>query len=138
MRAINYIVLHCTATPQSTTIESMLNYWKKVLKWSAPGYHFVIKPDGEAVNIQPIEKIANGVAGHNKNSIHISYIGGVDKNLNPVDNRTKEQKLTQFDLVRKFLHQFPGAEVLGHTDFHGVSKDCPCFSVKDWLECTGL
>lgn len=139
MRTINHIVVHCTGTPQGTTIESMKRYWKVVKKWGdVPGYHFIIKPDGEAKQIYPIEKPANGVAGHNKDSIHIAYIGGVNKSNKAVDNRTKEQKLSLFDLVRKLLHQFPVAEVSGHHDFKGVTKDCPSFSVSDWKECTGL
>lgn len=138
MRTVNYIVIHCTGTPQSTTIESIQNYWKNNLGWKNSGYHMIIKPDGEVVQLQPIEKVANGVSGHNHDSIHIAYIGGVDKGKKPIDNRTKEQKLAMFDLVRKLTFQFPGAEVLGHRDFSNVAKDCPSFSTKEWLECTGL
>lgn len=138
MRQINNIVLHCTATPQNTTIASIQRHWREVNKWSNPGYHWIIKPDGEAVNLLPIDKPSNGVAGHNKDSIHISYIGGVDKTGKAVDNRTPEQIATQIRLITELKEQFPNAEVKGHKDFPNVAKSCPSFDVKKWLECAGL
>lgn len=138
MRVIKNIVLHCTATPQTTTILSIRNYWKNELKWKDPGYHFIIKPDGDAVNLHPIDKPSNGVAGHNANSIHISYIGGVDAKGRAVDNRTAAQKQTQIDLIRKFKKMFPQAVVKGHRDFPGVTKECPSFDVATWLKSVGI
>jgi len=133
MRAINHLVLHCTATPQNTTIESILRYWRVSLKWKNPGYHYIIKADGEAVNLLPIEQVSNGVAGHNHDSIHISYIGGIDAKGRALDNRTPEQKLTQIRLLRELRKKFPKAEILGHRDFPGVAKECPSFDVKKWI-----
>src|SRR5690606_12002624 len=101
MRIINNLVLHCTATPQNTTIESIQNYWRNELKWKSPGYHWIIKADGTAVNLLPIEQVSNGVAGHNSDSIHISYIGGIDAKGNPIDNRTAAQIKTQKELLLK-------------------------------------
>lgn len=138
MRTINYLVLHCTATPQTTTIQSILNYWKNNLGWKSPGYHWIIKPDGEAVSLHPIEQPSNGVKGHNHDSIHISYIGGVDKKGNSLDNRTDAQKQTQIRLLKELKAKFPNAKILGHRDFPGVTKGCPSFEVSDWLECVGL
>jgi N-acetylmuramoyl-L-alanine amidase len=138
MRKITHIVLHCTATPQTTTIESIQNHWKNVLKWKSPGYHFIIKPDGTVVNLLAIEHPSNGVKGHNANSLHISYIGGVDKKGKAVDNRTNLQKLSQVDLLRNFLDVFPDAKILGHRDFKGVTKECPSFDVAAWLKTVDL
>lgn len=148
MRRIDNIVIHCTATPQTTTIESIRNYWKKNLGWQNPGYHFLIKPNGEAVNLQPIDKPSNGVAGHNANSIHLSYIGGVDGGGKAVDNRTIQQKETLLRLVKQFKAQFPAARVLGHRDFspdrNGNGKvdswerikECPCFdAIPEYKTC---
>lgn len=138
MRDIRFIVLHCTATPQTATIQSIKNYWKNTLHWSNPGYHYIITPNGQAFNLQPIEKPSNGVAGHNAYSIHISYIGGVDAKNRAVDNRTDAQKQTMIDLVKKIKSQFPNAKILGHRDFPGVTKKCPSFEVSEWLNCVGL
>ena len=78
MRNIKYIVIHCTATPQGTKISSIVNYWKNVLKWKNPGYHFIVDKEGNICKLQDITKAANGVQNYNKYSIHISYIGGID------------------------------------------------------------
>ncbi len=138
MRKIHNIVLHCTATSQTTKVSSIVKFWKEVNGWSAPGYHFIIKPDGTYENLQPIEKPSNGVAGQNAHSVHISYIGGVDKLNRPVDNRTGAQKQTQIDLIKRLKVQFPDAKILGHRDFPGVAKACPSFDVAEWLKCVGL
>lgn len=138
MRSIKYIVLHCTATPQTATIQSIQNYWRNTLGWKSPGYHYIIKPDGEVVNLQPIEKVSNGVAGYNSNSIHISYIGGVDSKGRPWDNRTAEQKREQLRLLVVLKKRFPDAEIKGHRDFlvpgSAKWKDCPSFDVAEWLK----
>lgn len=138
MRVIKYIVLHCTATPQNTTIQSILTYWKNELKWKNPGYHFIIKATGEIVNLLPIEQISNGVAGFNSNSIHISYIGGVDAKGKALDNRTQAQIDAQIKLIRHFKSQFPDAVIKGHRDFPNVKKECPSFDVATWLKKVGL
>ncbi len=138
MRKIENIVLHCTATSQKTTVASILNFWKTELGWSVPGYHYLIKPDGTYENLVTIEKPSNGVKGHNYNSIHISYIGGVDKHNRPVDNRTPAQKQTQIELIKKLKIQFPDAKILGHRDFSGVTKSCPSFEVAKWVKSVGL
>lgn len=134
MRTITHIVLHCTATPQDATVASIQRYWKNTLKWNAPGYHHIILPSGQAVDLLPINQVSNGVAGHNSHSIHISYIGGVDTKGRAVDNRTPEQISAQIDLLRKYKAMFPAAEVLGHRDFPGVKKECPSFDVRKWLQ----
>lgn len=142
MRTINHICLHCTATPQTTTVESILHFWKTVNKWKMPGYHWLIKPNGHAVQLLPIEKVSNGVKGHNYDSIHISYIGGIDEHGHAKDNRTLAQKATQIELVNKYKTLFPRADVRGHRDFltKGSAnwKDCPSFEVAEWCYCAGI
>ena len=130
MREIKYIAVHCTATPQTATVSSIQNYWKNVLKWKMPGYHFIIKPDGEVVQLLEIEKVSNGVKGFNSVSINISYIGGVDSQNKPIDNRTEAQKKALLDLLKKLKKQFPKAVIQGHRDFPEVKKACPSFNAK--------
>lgn len=144
MRQISYIVLHCTAGPQTQSIAEIQAYWKK-LGWKRPGYHYIIKPDGEIESLQDMNQPTNGVAGFNANSIHISYIGGVGKNGEVLDNRTPLQKQAMAGMVRQLHTMFPNAIILGHRDFSpdknrdGIiqpnewMKSCPSFSVKDWL-----
>ena len=123
--------MHCTATPQTATVSSIQNYWKNVLKWKMPGYHFIIKPDGEVVQLLEIEKVSNGVKGFNSVSINISYIGGVDAQNKPIDNRTEAQKKALLDLLKKLKKQFPKAVIQGHRDFPEVKKACPSFDAKE-------
>src|SRR5687767_2019571 len=98
-REIKYIVIHCTATQPEAKISDIQAYWKNHLGWNNPGYHFIIKRDGDVIQLQKEDKIANGVQGVNKNSVHISYIGGIDKKGKPVDNRTKAQEDAMFDKI---------------------------------------
>jgi N-acetylmuramoyl-L-alanine amidase len=158
MRPINFIVLHCTAGPQTQTVEDIAAYWRNVLGWHTPGYHHEIDPTGKIHDLLPIEKPSNGVKGHNANSIHISYIGGVEMipgisksgvpiNVvgRPIDNRTAAQIASQKLLIDKYTTMFPNAVVLGHRDFSvdknrdGILepdewiKACPAFSVKEWM-----
>jgi N-acetylmuramoyl-L-alanine amidase len=138
MRKITHIVLHCTATPQHTTVASIQNYWRKILGWRSPGYHRIIKPDGNVVMLASDDKIVNGVAGHNANSIHLSYIGGVDGANKPVDNRTTKQKESMIQLITELKVKYPGVIICGHRDFPGVAKACPSFDVAAWLKEVGL
>ena len=131
MREIKFLAVHCTATPQTATVSSIQNYWKNVLKWKMPGYHFIIKPNGEVVQLLEIEKVSNGVKGFNSVSINISYIGGVDSKNKPIDNRTESQKKALFDLLKKLKKQFPKAIIQGHRDFPEVKKACPSFNAKE-------
>ena len=130
MREIKFLAVHCTATPQTATVSSIQSYWRNVLKWKMPGYHFIIKPDGEVVQLLEIEKVSNGVKGFNSVSINISYIGGVDSQNKPIDNRTEAQKKALLDLLRKLKKQFPKAVIQGHRDFPEVKKACPSFNAK--------
>jgi len=132
-RIINYIVVHCTATQPDTKIESIQRYWRQVMHWNNPGYHYIIDRLGNIHQLQGEDKIANGVAGHNANSIHISYIGGVDKEGRPKDNRTEAQKEAMFNKLVELSERYRNAQILGHRDFPGVAKACPSFDVRSWL-----
>lgn len=122
--------MHCTATSQNTSISSIQNYWKNQLGWRMPGYHFIIKPDGEVVSLLPIEQVSNGVQGFNHESINISYVGGIDEKVVPKDNRTLAQKASLLKLLTELKQKFPKAIIQGHRDFPNVKKACPSFDAK--------
>lgn len=133
-RIITHIVIHCTATPPNTTIESMKRYWKEVRGWGdTPGYHYVIQRDGTIVQLLDESLNSNGVYQHNSSCINISYIGGIDKDGKPLDNRTDAQKHAMFDKIVALTEKYKGANVMGHRDFPSVNKACPSFDVKKWL-----
>lgn len=126
MRSIKYIVVHCTATAQSTTIDSIKNYWRNDLGWSNVGYHYMIQADGTIVQIADESLITNGVRGYNKNSIHVCWIGGQIK-----DNRTKQQRESLIRKLSELKAKYPQATIQGHRDFPGVTKACPQFDAKN-------
>jgi len=137
MREIKYIVIHCTATQPNTKKEAILNYWKNTLKWSTVGYHRLIDANGVIHELAKYEQVTNGVKGYNSNSIHFSYIGGIDESGRPKDTRTIKQKESLLYLIKQAKKQFPNAIVQGHRDF-GVNKACPSFDVKEWLKDVNL
>ena len=132
-RNIEYIVIHCTATPADASIEAIKKYWKEKLLWNQPGYHYIILRDGSVAQLQDENKISNGVLGNNASSIHIAYIGGIDKDGKPKDNRSESQKFAMFSKIVELTERYPKAQVLGHRDFPNVKKACPSFDVKQWL-----
>lgn len=135
MRRITHIVIHCTATQPSATVNSIQRYWRENLKWRKPGYHYLISADGNIHTLAPETAVVNGVAGQNATSIHISYIGGVDTDgKTPKDTRTTEQVSAMILLLQAVRKRYPTAIVLGHRDFPGVAKACPSFNVASWLE----
>jgi N-acetylmuramoyl-L-alanine amidase len=107
-RNIKYIVVHCTATPIYTTIASIKNYWKNEKKWGeTPGYHFIVKRNGEVIKLRDVRLITNGVYGHNHECVHIAYIGGIDSEGKPLDNRTEKQKEALFYKIVELSEKFP-------------------------------
>jgi N-acetylmuramoyl-L-alanine amidase len=134
LRNIKYIVVHCTATPPTTTVESIKRYWKEERGWGdIPGYHYLIQRQGNILQLLDEGKNSNGVYAHNSNCINLAYIGGIDKDGKPQENLSVAQEHTLFDLIVSLTEKYPKAEVLGHRDFAGVHKACPCFDVKKWL-----
>ncbi len=88
--------------------------------------------DGSWTNLQDLDIPSNGVAGYNQNSIHVSYIGGIDKSGKAKDTRSKEQHAT-FETCHALLKtRFPNATHHGHNEF--ANKACPSFRVRDWIK----
>lgn len=139
MRKVDTIVIHSSAGSQKASAADIVNYHLKNLKWSRPGYHFIVEPDGKVVNTWPVERISNGVKGHNEHIINVCYIGGIDANGKCIDNRTDAQKSALRSLVSDLKAKFGISKVVGHRDFspdkngNGIVdpweriKECPCF-----------
>ena len=132
-RNIQFIVVHCTASNPDAKVRDIQHYWEENLKWKNPGYHYLIKRDGQIVQLQDESLIANGVKGNNHNSIHLSYIGGIDKDGKPKDTRTSEQQEAMFEKLMELSEKYHKAKIVGHRDFPGVKKACPSFDVRSWL-----
>lgn len=132
MRKIDYIVVHCTASPQTWGVRELENEFYKVKKWKNPGYHYVVTADGKIHQMLAEDKVSNGVKGYNSVSVNVAYVGGVDvaNKLAPIDNRTAAQKASLDKLLRLLKGKYPNAIIQGHRDFPGVAKACPCFNAR--------
>ena len=143
MRAINHIVVHCTATKEHQAFNAAdIDRWHKKRGWSGIGYHYVVKLDGTVEKGRPDTKIGAHVKGYNRNSIGVVYVGGLDKNLAPKDTRTPAQEVALYTLLQELRCLYPKAVISGHRDFskdinnNGIiepfefMKACPCFNAK--------
>lgn len=142
MRRINRIFIHCTGSQKGATVDNILRTFR-VLGWKNPGYHYIIDAEGKITQLLSLEKIANGVKNYNASSIHIAYIGGIDKSGRQYDSRTPEQKSAIIELLKKLRQTYPTAEILGHRDIspdtnrNGIVeqcefiKGCPLFNAKE-------
>lgn len=141
MRAIKYIAVHCTASSQHATIKELQQEFKRK-GWKNPGYHYVVAADGTITQLLDEEKPSNGVKGYNSVLINVAYIGGVDAEGKPVDNRTDVQKASLAGLLGVLRKKYPTATIQGHRDFspdrnhngriepNEYIKACPCFDAK--------
>lgn len=134
MRKIEYIVVHCTATQPEAKVSAIQNYWRNVLGWKNPGYHYLVESNGNVVQLLAESEVSNGVAGWNSKIINVSYIGGIDRMGKPFDSRTTEQKASLFKILKELKARYPQAKIMGHRDFPGVKKACPSFdAIREYL-----
>lgn len=147
MRAINEIIIHCSATPEGRDVSvADIRQWHLQRGFNDIGYHYVVYRDGSVHIGRALRLVGAHCLGHNAHSIGICYIGGVDaRTLKPKDTRTPEQKVALRKLIDELRTRFPKARVLGHRDTSPDKngngkierwewlKDCPCFdAVKEY------
>ena len=127
MREIDKIIIHCSATKEGQEISAAtIDEWHKARGWRSIGYHYVIGLDGMIEYGRPITETGAHVKNHNKGSIGICYIGGLDSvSKTAKDTRTPEQIATLLELLRVLKKLHPNATIHGHNEFS--AKACPCF-----------
>jgi len=127
MREIDKIIIHCSATKEGQEISAeTIDEWHKARGWKGIGYHYVIGLDGIIEYGRPITETGAHVKNHNKGSIGICYIGGLDSvSKTAKDTRTPEQIATLLELLRVLKKLHPNATIHGHNEFS--AKACPCF-----------
>ena len=147
IRRIHGIVVHCSATVEGKDFDvSDIERWHKERGFNRVGYHFVIKLDGTIQTGRELSMIGAHVSGHNKNTIGICYIGGLDADKNAKDTRTDAQKESLRWLISAIKNTIKGGAaftVKGHRDYSpDLNKDgiiqtyerikqCPCFEVME-------
>ena len=151
MRAINLIVVHCTATRAGQPFDvASIRQMHKARGFSDIGYHFLIGIDGDVWTGRPLAIPGAHVAGHNARSIGISYVGGLDAQGRPTDTRTDAQRVAMRRLLTELGAEWPHARITGHRDLspdrdrdgvvepHEWLKACPCFDTAAWCRSVGI
>lgn len=129
MRKINEIIIHCTATVEGEDYHvADVDKWHKARGWKGIGYHYLITLDGKVEKGRAESEVGAHTVGHNKNSIGIVYVGGVDKYMKPKDTRTEAQKKALLELIIALIIKYPNATIHGHNEF--ANKACPSFNVQ--------
>ena len=130
MRAINKIIVHCTATPEGRAVTvTDIDGWHRARGFSGIGYHYLILLDGEIRTGRAMEKAGAHTTGQNANSIGICYVGGLARDgKTPKDTRTRAQREALIALIAELKQTFPSATVHGHREF--ANKACPCFDAR--------
>jgi N-acetylmuramoyl-L-alanine amidase len=134
MRTIKELIVHCTATPEGKYFDAAdIDRWHKQRGWSGIGYHFVILLDGTIEYGRDLKKSGAHTRGRNSSSIGLTYIGGMDANMQKAkDTRTEAQKESMLLLLKTLKKLHPEAVIYGHRDFS--SKACPSFDAKTEYE----
>lgn len=137
--ATDYIVVHCAATRPSMDIGAReIGQWhKRDNGWLAIGYHFVIRRDGTVEEGRKVDQVGSHVKNYNSISVGICLVGGVDDELKPQYNFTKEQEVSLKAKLQELKKKYPVAVIKGHRDFDS-GKACPSFDVSKWIKEHGV
>ena len=129
-RLIQRIIIHCSATkPGQSCNAEIIDKWHKEKGYKCIGYHYVILLDGTIEKGRDEQEKGSHCLGYNNDSIGICYVGGLNKNGNPEDTRTPEQKETLKNLIKDICSRYKIKDIAGHCDYY--NKACPCFNVRE-------
>lgn len=167
MSKLEYLVLHCTATPEGRhiSVEDIIR-WHTSPKsmggrgWSRVGYSDMIYLDGSLHNLTPFNQdnkvdlweMTWGAAGINGRSRHAVYVGGMELTEELIDPDDDEQDLidqcspgdTRTPAQRYAMEVYVKYMILRHPDIKVAghnqfsNKGCPCFNVPKWLRSIGI
>lgn len=126
MRAIKEIIVHCTATQPNIDVgvREITQWHVKDHGWSGCGYHYVIRKNGFIEKGREVWRQGAHCVGHNRHSIGVCYVGGLDGFMRPCDTRTDAQKRALRKLLSELVEKYH-CEIHGHREYS--SKACPCF-----------
>lgn len=130
MRAIKEIIIHCTATKPSVDwgVKEIRRCHINDKGWADIGYHYVIRLNGFIERGRAEWRQGAHCVGHNKHSIGVCYVGGLDQNGKPSDTRTPAQRRAMLTLLKELTQKYH-CEIHGHNEYS--SKACPCFNAYE-------
>lgn len=118
LSAINLIVVHHTAGPQSQTIFD-IHQAHLDNGWAGCGYHYVIDPMGIIYKGRKNMHVGAHCPGHNADSLGIALIGNFQEIQPP-----GEQVFALVKLIRELKIAYPKiTKIGGHCDF--IATACP-------------
>ena len=142
MRALNSIVVHCSATrpnwmdgkSTAAKVREIRLWHTRDNGWSDIGYHIIIDRDGTVCAGRPMERVGAHTVGRNTGSVGVCLIGGhgaaatdrFDQHFTVSQDRALRAVLA--DLRRKYGN----LAVSGHNEH--AAKGCPGFHVPTWLK----
>lgn len=126
-RQIDEIIVHCSATREGRDFSAAdIRRWHVADRhFSDIGYHFVVRIDGSIEAGRPLRRPGAHCRAHNRRSVGVCYIGGLDRNGHPADTRTAAQRASLLALLTILRCAFPHASIHSHHDF--APKACLCF-----------
>lgn len=142
-----YIVVHCSATTKKADINAAAIRKMHLKKgWRDIGYHTVIKRDGTIEWGRLLDDVGSHAKGFNTVSVSVCLVGGKATNSNRGENNFTKIQFANLKLWLSFLKQYyPEALIVGHRDLfpdinndgkidkHDWLKECPSFSVTDFI-----
>ncbi len=132
-RFVDTLIIHCAATtPEMNIGAKEIREWHLQRGWADIGYHYIIKRDGTVEKGRPLENIGAHVKGHNRGSIGVCLVGGVDTAGKPKNNFTAPQWLALDRMIDQFKKDYPNGKIHGHNEFE-KNKACPSFDVQKYL-----
>lgn len=135
MRNITEIIIHCSATPAGREVHaSDIDRYHRLRGFSGIGYHYLVTAAGDVEKGRPDDQVGAHCLHHNKNSIGVCYVGGLDaETMLPADTRTPAQRKALINLLGRLRARYPRAVIHAHRDF--ADKACPCFDATTEYRC---
>jgi len=92
LAGVKAIAVHCSAT-RPTAIMGVREIHRMHVDrgFACVGYHYVIKRDGTIERGRPEDKMGAHVEGHNRDSLGVCLIGGIDADGKAKNNFTQDQ-----------------------------------------------
>ena len=141
-RRIDYIAVHCTATPEGqdqTVAQIKAGHLKR--GFSDIGYHYIIYRDGTVHEGRNVDISGAHVSGYNAHSIGVVYVGGLENRpgvpyaqLKAKDTRTEQQKASLLALLMDLRRLYPDAVIQGHRDFSPDLNHDGIIEPKEWIK----
>jgi N-acetyl-anhydromuramyl-L-alanine amidase AmpD len=131
--AVQYLIVHQTATPrEQTTFEGTKRYHVS-LGWGNIAYHYFIESDGRLRKGRNERTVGTHTkaGGMNLKSLGICLAGNFNEE-EPTDAQLKSLEAILKNLAAKYKIQ--KENILGHREVPGAVTECPGDNLLQWIE----